>query len=246
MLAIQLVAGQYGPPLQGIQWDYNYNAAPQYQYQQQAPMLQQPQQQQYEAMGADREEPMVGSSLLGPKFDLDMFKLKTFGVPGLRFNNFQAGRVGPLHFAHSILGAENPNAADDDENRAATFPELGSAQQNYQQYQAEPQVAAPLYYPHSYESEPQVAAPPQNPEFHHWWHFANPDEQQQNPTLAAPPQYPQHYQQQYQYEPLAAPPQFNNYQQSQVASGPVVQPMDSYSADAQANDNERSWDWKKG
>lgn len=147
----------------------------------------------------EAEEPMVGSPLMGLKMGMPFgihHALGGLGIPGMKMSNFHMGNIGGLKFGNMLLGSENPNAEEGEENLQGKKwkwykhkhiePSLGDAQQEIQHYQAEPQLAAPqqqqqffpfhLLNPESqqhYQAEPQLAAPPQHPQgffpFHHHW-----------------------------------------------------------------------------
>jgi hypothetical protein len=204
ILALKLVTGQYP------QWaseDYTLAQQPQY----------------YEQLADD---PVVGSALIDPLIGLKLKAPFIFGVPGLRFNNLNLGRVGHLSYANSILGAPNPNA---EENIETIVPQ-----------QADYQVASQQQYPvdqyqqyYYQQADPQVGAPQDPQEFYKWWWFANPEQQ-----VGAP-----HYQHDYQPQVQQYNYQVPQYQYNQQV---VTAPQNHQSVEPQLSADERSWSWNKG
>lgn len=205
------VNSQQPPQLPIVQFDMNDFMA----HQQQHMQHMQPQGRDHQMMHiADHEqgrqmeadEPMVGSPLMGLKMGMPFGVHHALGgglhgltglggIPGLRFNNFHAGRIGGLKFGNMLLGAENPNADEGDSQLEAKkwkwFKHVENNLGEPQRYQAEPELAAPQqqqgFFPfhllnpdaqQHYQAEPELAAPQQNEQgifpFHHH-HFLNGD-----------------------------------------------------------------------
>lgn len=121
------------------------------------------------------DEPVVGSPL-GLGLGVKSLSLNPLGLGlhplGLGFHNFNAGRIGGLHFANSLLGAGNPMEADNNDPQLERHHHhhfdnnLGTPKMQ--------QFGADMPQRHL-DSEPQLAAPQQPQGFWPWHHFANPD-----------------------------------------------------------------------
>lgn len=168
------------------------------------------------------DEPIVGGpigldlGLLGLQTKMGMAKM--FGIPGFRFGNINAGHIGPMKYANSLLGAENPMA----EQQVGTHhhyhfddANLGPSHQfDPLYYQAEQQVGAPQHY----QAEPQLGAL-QHMEYQYNYNI-QPQQYKAEPSLATTPtgyQYNYNLQpeNEYQFQQFAGEPQ-----QYQVAAAP--------------------------
>ncbi|KAG5680636.1 hypothetical protein PVAND_010130 [Polypedilum vanderplanki] len=217
---------QWAPQEQNVQQSY-----PQYTQQENYYEQQQYDQQQNE------DEPHLGSPLISPIGLKLSNPFGLFGVPGLRFNNLNMGRLGSLAFSNSILGAQNPNAEENNfANQQQVDYQVGLSPQQHQ-YPAD-------YTQQQVDSQVGAAQENQGLHHHHWWFINDQNEQQ----LGSPQQYQQEYQQNYeQYQPqlqsnqynYQAPPQYN-YQQQQL---PIVTPQHLQNDDVQATADERSPWW---
>lgn len=216
-------------------------------------------------------EQIVGSPMALSSLSLNPLGKGLFhpllGLPGLRFNNFNAGHFGGLHFANSILGAGNPMEANDQElqrrHHHHHWVEQPVGAQQPQQIGAdiprrfEPQLPAPPQF------EPQLGAPQQPQEFWPWHHFANPDslvgaapmptqefwlsEQQQqfnpNQQMNIPPQEFQQVPLPVQPQELQAPQQFQQFD-VQPMGPPAPQDMQFHEMQPQqmqVDDGARTW-----
>lgn len=245
------VCSQQQPQLPVIQFDMNDFMAHQQAMQAQhernhqqmhhvmPPMHQMPpSMQQHGREDHEMEEPVVGSPLMGlGAFGITPLGLRLgmphlglgHGLPGLRYSNLNAGHLGRMHFANSVLGAGNPMEAEQDAQLAIGHhhghhhfinSELGSPQ-NFQMDQQ--LAAAPVS---NFQAEPQLAAP-QHTEGFFPFHFANLDDSQLG--AVAPVMFPERDHQTIEGPPpMAFPPlPFQNQpEQFQVALPPFDgQPM---------------------
>lgn len=67
-------------------------------------------------------EEMLGTPLIGLKLAKPF---GVFGLPGLRHSSLNIGRIGGFGYANSLLGSENPNAAED--SQLAQMPQQENA-----------------------------------------------------------------------------------------------------------------------
>ena len=133
------------------------------------------------------EQPREGEEDLGfsPLMGLKLAKpFGAFGLPGLRHSSLNIGRIGGFGYANTLLGSENPNAAEDmpQQETQLAMPQQGNAE---------------LFHHHhfvSHQADSQLAMPQQESPFHHHHHFIN---HQADSQLGNAQQYqaeaPQHY-----------------------------------------------------
>lgn len=166
----------------GIIWD---NQQPEHQQPQQHSMT--PQHVHEHLREANQQdEHLLGTPLIG----LKLAKPFMFGIPGLRYSNINMGHLGGFNFANSILGAENPHAAE--QETMGYNAQLGTPMN----YQAEENLAAHHHHhhfqdsqlgnAHQYQAQPQQlqAEAPQHYAPYHVNVGASPC--QQNYNLGAP------------------------------------------------------------
>jgi hypothetical protein len=202
---LKLASAQFN----GIIWDVQPQFQPQYN---------QPAYPQFQSDDKNREaadEPVVGSPLL-PIIP----PILPFGVPGLRFSNFNAGRFGGLLHGHALLGAPNPMA--DDQAEAQYQP--NAEQQISSQYQAS-----------EYQVDPQISAQQDPANFGHgghwWWKKWANDDQSGSMVGASPCSCAQSYQtpqvsSPQSYSGYESVPQYNQeYQISSPQSYEVAAPQ---------------------
>lgn len=163
-----------------------------------------------------QEQPRDGEEMLGfsPFMGLKLAKpFGAFGLPGLRHSSLNMGRIGGFGYANTLLGSENPNAAEDmmpQQETQLAMPQQGNAEIFNHHHFAIPQA------------DSQLAMPQQESPFHHHHHFIN---HQADSQLGNAQQYQAQAPQQYQANLGAAPCVCAEPQQNYNLGAPAPQPM---------------------